>query len=335
MNYLPRPRWIRPGKVALIVALVCVGVRGDDADDYRRLARMPREHRAALAEKLAEFDRLDDRERATVRRLDRELAKREPVDRARLDGLIRRYHLWTTGLPEEQRTALRKAESPTARLELIEQIRQKTGPQNTQSLRVTGIRTGQFGLQSPYRMAFLLQVWMKLTDDQRKKLADLHGEPLLSALRTEANRLKIKQPARPAEVDKVHEPKVEADRLLSRVAGIPPKRAGEPDAEAAEKKPRRSANAYAEFLYFDDPATRPRPVTPANLARFESACPPWFLAMTDTLNAEDARAYLTAIYRILYEFPAEVPEKAPAPTTGTPTPPRPATKPQAAPTPPF
>ena len=139
-------RWsTRPVIVVTWLALTCVTVRGDEAEDYRRLELMPRERRATLAENLAEFDRLDAGEKASIRRLDRDLSRRDEIDRVRYFALLRRYHLWLNGLSEEQRRSIRSAESPEARIALARQIRQKNDPNEAEGPKISGVprrRTG-------------------------------------------------------------------------------------------------------------------------------------------------------------------------------------------------
>ena len=54
-------------------------------------------------------------------------------------------------------------------------------------------------------------------------------------------------------------------------------------------------------------STSPRPVSQENLERFSASCPTWLHAMLDPLSPDDARAYLTILYRLLYPEPGEMP----------------------------
>ena len=313
-------RPVRPIPIVVLVAFCCAGVRGDDAEGYHLLDAMPRERRAALAESLARFDGLDDRERATVRRLDRDLARRDPIDRARYLAAIRRYHAWLGGLSEEQRGALKAAESPDDRIAMVRQIRQKAMVADPAGPRIGGVRLGDLGLIAPHEMAFILQVWNKLPDNKRKAFAPLRGKELLAAIRGEAGRAKVALHPFPPEWDRIYQPQVEADPILKGVAGA--------NLKQSEKAAKRADHPYAEFLAFEDPAHRPQPVPADPFARFLASCPPWLLAMTDPLNPDDARAYLTILYRLLYPFPGEMPASASAKLAEPPPAPKPAPKPQ-------
>ncbi|WP_435018794.1 hypothetical protein TA3x_000780 [Tundrisphaera sp. TA3] len=324
----PRSRRLataRPILVAAWLSLACGPVRGDEAEVYRRLEAMPRERRAALAENLAEFDRLDAGEKASIRRLDRELSRRDQIDQARYLALMRRYHLWLNGLTEEQRQSLRAAGSPEARLALARKIREKSARDEPEGPKLSGLRLGELGQIGPYEMAFLLQAWNSLTPERRKDLATLRGGKLLAALRAEADRAKIAPLPRPPELDRIGRTRIEADPALKSLVG-----AIDQPAEGPDASPKRPSQPLAEFLYFEDPEHRPRPVDGDHLQRFQASCPPWLLAMTDPLAPDDARAYMTILYRLIYPFPREMPAKAPAsntPGTAKPTP-RPGTAPR-------
>src|SRR6185312_14845539 len=92
---------------------------------------------------------------------------------------------------------------------------------------------------------------------------------------------------------------------------------------------------FTEFLYFED--HKPKPVSQQNLERFSAACPGWLHAMLDPLSPDDARTYLTILYRLIYTDIAEIPaDTKPAKSSTTPNPglSRPGSK-KAAPATPF
>ena len=63
---------------------------------------MPRERRVALSENLERFDKLNPAEQAAIRKLDAEIARKDPVEQARYRSLLRRYHLWVNSLTDEE-----------------------------------------------------------------------------------------------------------------------------------------------------------------------------------------------------------------------------------------
>jgi hypothetical protein len=324
----PLNRTIRP---LVILALSCAAARGDEAENYRHLQAMPRERRAALAQNLEQFDRLDASERAALRKLDRDLARRDPIDQARYRSLMRRYHLWTNGLSEEQRRALQAAPTPEARLAQARLIRQKAGVPQAAGPKLSGVRAGEFGLIGPYEMAFILQVWNKLPNEKKQSISALRGGKLFAAIRAEAGHLGVAHQRLPADVDRVYQARLEADPALKSLLGTStrkpePAKKDETSARVPEKNAKQVDHPYAEFLYFEDPEHRPKPVPLNHFARFEASCPPWLQAMTDPLVPDDARAYLTAVYRLLYPYPSEMPEKVPGPSAPGPATPKPAPK---------
>ena len=77
---------------------------------------------------------------------------------------------------------------------------------------------------------------------------------------------------------------------------------------------------FAEFLYFED--HKPASVSQANLERFASSAPEWLREMIDPLSPDDARAYLTIVYRLLYPEPNEMPVDHRAPKATAPPSPK-------------
>ncbi len=83
---------------------------------------MPRERRIALSENLERFDKLDPAEQAAIRKLDAEIARKDPVEQARYRALLRRYHLWVNGLTEEQKAQLKEATGTEERFNLATEV---------------------------------------------------------------------------------------------------------------------------------------------------------------------------------------------------------------------
>ncbi len=121
-------RGSRPALLASAIGLVLIplAARGGEAENWGRLRSMPHERRVALADKLKEFDALDAREKAAVRALDRKVAGLSVADQASYRSVLRRYHLWLEGLPEDQRDAL-KAAPPSERMAMVTRLRAGRG----------------------------------------------------------------------------------------------------------------------------------------------------------------------------------------------------------------
>ena len=179
----------------------------------------------------------------------------------------------------------------------------------------------------------MLRIWEKLTPlkkaelEKKRNRADFRAEITL-----EARTLNLTQKPFPRDEEKIYDARIEGDaefkqflyplypalRQLENSA----KKSDEAQKKADSAVKKRVERPFAEFLYFED--HKPKPVSQRNIERFLTSCPAWFQAMLDPLSADDARAYLTIVYRLLYpestEMPAEAkPAKAATPPGPTPS----------------
>jgi len=287
--------------LALLVALVAVGASGftDEVENYKRLEAMPRERRADLAENLGRFDRLDPKEQAALRKLDVAISRKDPVDQARYRAILRRYHLWVSGLTDDQKKKLEAATDPDERFNLARKYRlSEADDRSRKKSLISGIRTGHFGISGPIEAGFLLKIWRKLPESKKAEIARRDGNRLRAELRSQANAAGVKwEPFAKAD-DDTYIGRLEADPEFKSLLG--------PLAKRAEAAQRKFDHPFAEFLYFEEHP--PRPVDPRNLDRFVASCPAWLLGMLDPLSPGDARSYLTILYRQLHPHPNEMPE---------------------------
>ena len=326
----------RRGIAALAAATLLLGAvcLADDEQNRRLLETLPRDRRASLAEDLARFDRLGGAERDAIRRLDKTLELAEPVEQARLRTLLHQYHLWFQGLPEDQRAALLAIPDLGERARAARKIRQAelAGPRR-EGPRIAGIRIGDYGMIGPYETAHLLKIWQALPPAERAEVAKLPPARLREALKARGRALKIRPEPFPPAQEKTYAAKLEADDEFRPLIEPMLRRAAQAvrkgEAQQADNAQRKYEHPYAEFLYFEE--NRPRPVPQALLERFAAGCPDWFRALTDSLSADAAREYYTAVYRLLYPT-GEMPEPARvAPPAPKPASPRAAPGPNAAP----
>ena len=320
--------------IAALVALVAAAPSGfsDEAENYRRLQSMPVERRADLAENLARFDRLDPKEQAGLRKLDADLSRKDPVDQAKYRAILRRYHLWVNGLTDEQKAKLAAASGPAERFEVARKIRVAEGVQSRKGPRLSGIRIGNYALDNPTEAAFLLRIWEKLTPAEQAEIAKRSGRQLRDQIRNHRSAVHITRDHALLSEESAYTARLEADPdyraflagTVKRMAETTQKKAetatrkNEAAARKAGDPLRRMEQPYAAFLYFEDHPSKPIP--PGNLDRFVASLPAWFLAMLDPLTAEDARDYLTVVYRQLYPYPDEMPDPARAKSTPKPAP---------------
>ena len=313
------PRPFAPIWLALAALAASPATLADESENYRLLQAMPRERRVALSENLERFDKLDPAERASIRKLDAELARLDPVEQARYRSLLRRYHLWANGLTQGQKDELNEAGSPEARFNLARKFRHRELEGGPNGPRVFGIRTGVFGLTGPYEAAYLLKIWNLLTPAQKSVIEKQQERGRLFAeIKALHKTVGVTYQPLPSAEEEHYDARLETNDAFKKQLGQYAKRV-----DAAPKKgaafPKRFEQRFAEFLYFED--HKPKPVSQKNLERFSASCPDWLHAMLDPLSPDDARAYLTILYRLLYPEPTEMPADAkPARTATTPTP---------------
>ncbi len=306
----------------------------DEGENHQRLGAMPRERRVALAENLERFDKLEPAEQAEVRRLGAELARQDPVNLARYREVLRRYTLWVDGLTSDQKQKLADAGSDEERFNLAARFRRaEMAKKPYPGPRFAGIRTGDFGMMGPYEAAHLLRVWRELSDAAKADLAKRSGTRLHDEIRDKGRTLSVPFERFPASeeahydavLDKAPDFKAQLGPFANQVAA---KKGGDPAKKAETIK--RFQHPFAEFLYFEDHP--PPPVKPENLARFAASCPSWLMVMLDPLSPDDARHYLTILYRLLYPEPKEFgppsDPKAKAGSGATPTPSKPGPAPK-------
>jgi len=327
------PRILAPALLAL--AALAPAPVADEAENYRRLQAMPRERRVALAENLERFDKLGPAEQAAIRKLDAEIGRKDAVDQARYRAVLRRYHLWVNGLSDDQKQALRAAEGPEARFNLARKFRLKER-EGAPGPRIAGIRIGDYGILGPYEVANLLQVWNKLTAARKAEIEKRpHRRQVIDEIKAQARGLDARKFRLSAAEEEFYDARLEKDEafrkmiapIVRRVEEAQRKAEAEKGHDAAKKKvdaKKQAEHPYAEFLYFED--HKPRPVAQKDLERFSASCPSWLHAMLDPLSPDDARDYLTIVYRLLYPHPTEMPAAPKDTRPTTPAPPKAAKK---------
>jgi hypothetical protein len=316
------PRFFAP----LLFGLAALGGSpasvGDESEILRQLQAMPRERRVALSENLARFDKLDPPEQAAIRKLDAEIARKDPAVQARYRSVLRRYHLWVNGLTEEEKAQLKAAESTEARFNLARKLRLKELEAGATGPKVFGIRTGDFGVNGPYEIAHLLRIWNRLTPQRKLEIGRNKDRlALLKEIKAEQKNQAIPFQPFPGAEEKKYEAQLDNNEAFKKQLGPYARRVeAKKKAEAkGEANHRPYELRFAEFLYFEE--HKPKAVTQANLERFSASCPNWLHEMLDPLSPDDARAYLTILYRLLYPEPGEMPAEAkPAKSSTTPKP---------------
>src|SRR5439155_1035268 len=86
------------------LAVVLIAAAADPDGSWARIRAMPLEQRTKLLQNLRRFDlELSLEKQEAIRDLDRRLAKLDPAQQSQYLAVIRRYHNWLHGLPENRR----------------------------------------------------------------------------------------------------------------------------------------------------------------------------------------------------------------------------------------
>jgi hypothetical protein len=290
----------------LLIAAWSLGAWAADDPNWKRLEAMPRDQRVSLSRNLDRYDALSQDERSAIRTLDAEIAKLDPLVQARYQTLLRRYHVWLSGLTDAQKTQLAQAGSVDSKLALIDKWRkaERLANSRSRSLLPLGVYPGDLGTMPPFEMANALRAWFMLDDMERRKIESI--EPIRQRI--------IGLIARGAEkgVTRRRFPAAEEDALMKRIETNDLAKQIFPNyyrkmEKAEAKRPGTFGPLHhlTESLYFIDHPSEP--VSLARLVQFEGELPPWFRASLDPLPPEDAKRRLTILYRQIYQYPAEIP----------------------------
>lgn len=307
-------------RIVLMGALALgAGAGCSDTDDANRtlLKTFPLDRRVDLLENLRRFDALPAADQTAIRQLNASLGALKPDERTRYLTLIQQYHAWLQGLTEEQRTSLRTVANPEERFRLARQLRLASAEKvHSPGARIARLRSGDFGLIGPFEMGSLLQTWFALTPERRAAIDRLPWMAIPDELKAQGRALNLRPETLPLDEEKRFDAQLKANGefrplIEARIGRVEQAtRNGKVEAaRKAENALRRDEHTFAQFLYFE--AHPPKAVVAERLTRFADTCPEWLHAQTDSLAADDARAYYTILYRRIYPPPKEMPEAAP------------------------
>jgi hypothetical protein len=169
-------------------------------------------------------------------------------------------------------------------------------------------RVADFGGKSPYELATLIKVWLKLSPQEQAEVSKLPEDQRRVRMHMLAREHRIKPVERPSreEVDALYEKAVNKNRHLP----IPKK--------AEEKQQLRFKQHVAEYYSFVEHP--PAKVLPDKLYLFDRALPSWLRSGFEDAPPGEARWLLTNLYRLIFhapeEFEAAKPAAAKAPAPG-------------------
>lgn len=296
---------------AVLLVAGPVSVNAEEESNWKRLESMPREQRVYLSERLEQFEALPSDNRTGIRALDAEIAKLDPLVQARYRAVLRRYHVWLSGLTDAQKTQLASVESLDAKLALVDKWRKAERLANNRPklLADLGVYPGDLGTIPPFEMANALKAWFQLDPKERARIEALTpGRPRIAELIRVGAVKGIKRTRFPLAEEEALVKRIEANESVKHV--FPNYYRKMDESKAKRVGMNNPLHTLAESLYFIDHP--PAPVALAHLVQFEADLPSWFRASLDPLPPEDARRRLAILYRQIYEPPAEIhPPKGP------------------------
>ena len=315
------------------IAMILVAAATEHDASWERLRAMPPEERTRLLENLRKFDlQLTPEQQSALRDLDGRLSEMDPDRRVQYLSVLRRYHGWLGGLPENRQDEL-AAKPPGERMALVRKlIRERPVPAADTPPILRVLEPGEY---SPFELASAYRIWRVLNENQRARVEQAKQENVRrERLFTIGANLKnaIPRETRPDDFDE--------DRWIGLAQAqrpnlVPEKAAANNKLDDAVRK--REAVRHeilkrqAINLYVSRAEGRPefRPVAPDRLARFVSALPGWVQTSFDPLPPDEARRRLTVAYRLVFPPPEEIDSKTKPAGAGTKTHAVPTVKPAA------
>ena len=291
-------------------------------DNLRRLGSMPHARRLTLAGNLERFDRLPADQQSAIVALDDRIQALEPEARAGYIETLRRYHLWVSSLDPKTRERIDQAADPTKKLAVITEIREKGAKSKSSTVGNLGLPLGDLGTLPPIELGNWIRVWLlALNDAERKRIESFPAIPRrIYELNRAGEQKKITPHYLPMDEEQALLKRLEENPLYKSLVAAIKARQEKMQANGLVKKQfdsrpqalARPLHHLTESLYFLDHP--PKPVSAANLARFEAALPAWMRDSLDPLAPNDARRRLTILYREVFPHPGEMPKSIPSNT---------------------
>jgi hypothetical protein len=280
-----------------MIATLALSAPGPGPNDRsERLRSMPIEERIRLANKLKVFDALPGDEQAAIRALDNAIAAEPEENRANYYAILRRYHLWLRTLTDSQKAELASRPAETRLAFVTKTLAEQRAARKPEPL---VYQLADFGGASPYELANLAKMWLKLTPQEQaeiSKLPDPERRPRLVQLARKQGFFPVARPTR--EEVEAHYEKAAKSRQLPQVK------------KADEKIQEKMKQRLGEFAYLVDHP--PAKVAPDKLLQFYRALPTWIRSGVEDVPPEEAEWLLTNLYRLIYRPGTEMVAAKPA-----------------------
>jgi hypothetical protein len=311
--------WWMVGVSAL--AVVLVAAVSDSNRNWALIRGLPPDQRSKLLQNLRKFDlELLPEKQEAIRDLDRRITELDPELQGRYFSVLRRYHDWLNGLPENRQNDL-LGQSPDERMETIRKLVADYPVPSCET--PPFLRIAEVGELSPFELASVFRIWQTLTADQRKRF-ELMPQERGSRAGVFHKGTKMKKPipreTKPPDYDEEnwvglleeYSRKARPAVLFEHMLKKKPDEPARPKIEALRKEvPRRQAiNLYLSKTHVD-------PVQPERLARFVAALPLWAQAAVEHYPPDEARRRVSLAYRLVFPHPREIgEERAPSTSSG-------------------
>ncbi len=298
-----------PGRGAIVIgsalATLLIAAGLDRQANLDRLAAMPAARREALLDQLRKFDLiLTAEKRDEVRKLDRKIQELEPDGRAEALAVMRRFHDWLDTLPDNTRDDL-LARSPGERIAEIKKLLARYPVPRIDTPRF--LQIGEIGEFSPFELASIYKIWQALAARERKTVEQFQlGPRRLEALFAQGVKKGIPRETKPADFDDaVWIARMEAQFKKFRPLFFVDDPKNKSELRKSEVLRRQAINAY---LLQHPPAA----VKAERLDQFAASFPAWVQPTFDPLPPDEARRWLTAVYRLVFPAPEEIKPAAPS-----------------------
>jgi hypothetical protein len=300
-------RWGLVGVSAL--ASVVIAAAADPDRNWARIRAMPLEQRTRLLKNLRRFElELTPEKQRAIRELDRHIAELDVAEQSQYFAVLRRYHSWLNGLPENQRDELQSL--PLAeRMSLLRKlvVAHPVPKEDTPSL----LRVAELGEVSPFELASLYRIWQAASPSERERIERIPQAPRRrEALLRLGDALKIPRETQPPDFDEARwvatvEGQWRKNQRAFLLEEPARKKADEAARSKVEGRRREVLRRQAINVYLS--RREARSVDPQRLAQFVSGLPSWVQPTLDPYPPDEARRRLTFVYRLVFRYPDEIP----------------------------
>ncbi len=287
---------------ALLISTLAtiLAAAGFDRDaNLARLASLPQERRLALLENLRKFDLvLTPEKRAALLRIDQKIQTLEPDEQVMYQAVLRRYHNWLESLPDNQRDMVLD-KPPLERMAEIKKLLATYPVPRVDTPRL--LRLVEIGEFSPFELASIHKIWEALTPGERKNIEQIPAGPRrVEALFEKGAAKNIDRETKPPDFDEAHWiSRTEAQLKKSRPSFLLDELKKKGDARRGEILRRQAINVYLVNRHADV-------VTADRLEQFAAGFPSWIQPSIDTFPPDEARRWLSVIYRLVYPPGTEI-----------------------------